>query len=312
LYVASILKKMSKTQTLTYFYHRQGVYFTWAFFKILAKNFLLSFTLFASFLFAFKTKAKITAILSVIITGGFIVFTTNQLSFSFLPILVFACILLNWKTLAGNLPLKILAFSATLFSLKIFWGLIIANYGSFFVSVLLIALFALIKDKLNLNEKHLGVYVLLVGATLAFKNTDLVNKYLINTNRGGIYADKALQMSTDDLIQYINKNTKKSDKIVVFPEGAMVNFLTKRDSDNFFTSLIPLYVETFGEDEIINHFKGTKPDYIVFNNWNTKDYYFKYICEDYAQAFCSFVVQNYSQVKLIDNGFRYLIFKRNS
>ena len=91
----------------------------------------------------------------------------------------------------------------------------------------------------------------------------------------------------------------------------MINYLTDRPSDDFYNSLIPLYVETMGEDVITSHFKENPPEYIVFNNWNTQDYYFKYICSDYAVSFCNYVAKNYSQEKVIDNGFRYLIFKRS-
>ena len=40
-----------------------------------------------------------------------------------------------------------------------------------------------------------------------------------------------------------------------------------------------------------------------------KDYYFNYICTDYALDFCGFVKENYTPEKIIDTGFRYIIFK---
>ena len=135
---------------------------------------------------------------------------------------------------------------------------------------------------------------------------------LLKTNNGNIYTDKILTGATQELIDYIQKNTKKSDTVVILPEGTFINFLTNRVSDNYYNSLIPLYVEAFGEDKIVKHFERTKPEYIIFNNWNTRDYYFNYICQDYALSFCSFVVKNYTREKTIDTGFRYLIFKKNN
>ena len=52
------------------------------------------------------------------------------------------------------------------------------------------------------------------------------------------------------------------------------------------------------------------PEYIVFSNLSMKDYYFQYICNDYALGFCGFVNQNYTQESVIDKDFRYMIFKR--
>ena len=42
-----------------------------------------------------------------------------------------------------------------------------------------------------------------------------------------------------------------------------------------------------------------------------KDYYFEYICKDYALGICGFVQENYSQEKSIVNGNNFLIFKKN-
>ena len=89
-----------------------------------------------------------------------------------------------------------------------------------------------------------------------------------------------------------------------------VNFLSNTISDDYYNSLLPLYVETFTEEKIINHYRENLPEYVIFNNLNMKDYYFKYICEDYALDFCRFVKDNYEMDKIIDNGFRYVIFKR--
>ena len=91
----------------------------------------------------------------------------------------------------------------------------------------------------------------------------------------------------------------------------IINFLTNRKSDDFYNSMLPLYIETLGEDKIIKYFKSNKPDYIVFNNLNMRDYYYQYICQDYALAFCEFVKENYKQETVIANGYlRYIIFKK--
>ena len=89
-----------------------------------------------------------------------------------------------------------------------------------------------------------------------------------------------------------------------------INFLTNTQSDGFYNSFLPLYAETFGEEKFIEHYKTNMPEYFIFNNLNMKDYYFEYICKDYGLKFCAFVQENYLLDKVIDNNFRYLIFKR--
>lgn len=308
-----VFKKMAQSQTLNYFYHRQGVYFSKEFMKIQIGYFLMTLFPLTCFLQGFRTKNKISAILLLTLSTILILKWTNPLSFSLLPILVVIFTLWDFKNLKQNTPLYLLTLSAILFSMKAFWGLIVVNYGAFFVSFLTITIIALIADKFkekNLNFKAIGIYILLVSIVLSYNSLSSWRSQLIKTPHGRIYTDGYLQNASQDLINYINKHTKKTDTIVILPEGAMINFLTDRPTENYYTSLIPLYVEVFGEDKIIEHFKETKPEYIIFNNWNTKDYYFKYICQDYAVSFCNYVAQNYTQERVIDKGLRYLIFKK--
>ena len=311
----SILNKMAYSQTLNYFYHRQGVFLSKAFMKLQIKIFFAMVIPLIGFLCGFKSKNRFLSFIFITLSIFLIIRTTNSLSYSLLPLLVVLLAILNFKNLKTNLPLQLLVLSAILFSTKVFWGLITENYGAFFISYLLIAFLALIsdifKDK-NINYKAIGLYILLVAGVLSYRNLSIINvkSYLIQTPRGKIYTTLQMGSASGELMDYIIKNTKKKDEIVILPEGVMINFLTGRKSDNFYTSLIPLYVEVFGDENLIKHFSETKPEYIIFNNYNTNEYYFPYICQDYAVSFCNFVAKNYIQEKIIDRAFRYVIFKR--
>lgn len=311
----SVLKKIAQSQTLQYFYHRQGVYFSPPFMMIELRNLITTIIAFTLVSLAFNVKNKIAAPILFVIAFFVTFITTTPMSLSAIAILTLILAILDFKNLRENLPLQILVFSTILFSMKVFWGVITANYGVYFISILLITFIALITDKFKskkINYNAIGAYILLITIALGIQNLNILKDkhYEIITKRGKIYSENGLSYATINLINYIKQNTKKTDTVVILPEGALINFLTDRKSDDFYTSLIPLYVEVFGEDKIIEHFKQTKPEYIVFNSWNTQDYYFKYICGDYALAFCSYVNKNYTQQKVIDNGLRYLIYKR--
>ena len=90
----------------------------------------------------------------------------------------------------------------------------------------------------------------------------------------------------------------------------MINFLTDRKSDDYYNSMLPLYTESFGEEKIVEHFENNKPEYFILTNENMKDYGFNNICNDYAFELCTFINTNYDNVKTIDYGYRYLVFKR--
>ena len=58
--------------------------------------------------------------------------------------------------------------------------------------------------------------------------------------------------------------------------------MTSRPSDDKIYSLIPMYVETFGEDIIIKRLENLNPKLVVISNYNTYNYYFKEFGVDYA------------------------------
>lgn len=310
-----IIKNIAHSRTLEYFYRSQGVYLRKYSILLLLYYFLLTIIPFAIFTYGFKVQKRVLSEIIILISIILMFCLINPASFVFFPILVVILGILNFKNLIKNTLLMILTLSAITISVKVFWGLATLNYGVFFASFLTVTIFALLmeifKNK-DLNQNIFGIYFLIVTIILSWQNlSGLAYKdYPVQSTRGKIYFYKDIGSSTQDLINYISKNTKKTDTIVIFPEGQFINFLTDRESDNYYNSLIPLYIETFGEKDIIEHFKKTMPEYIIFNNWNTKDYYFKYICSDYALDFCSFVASNYIQKKAIGKGFRYLIFKK--
>ena len=70
--------------------------------------------------------------------------------------------------------------------------------------------------------------------------------------------------SINSLVEYIQNNTREEDKVLVYPEGLSINVMCNRDSDNKFYSLIPLYIETFGEDNSNNDLYENDGD---FESW---------------------------------------------
>lgn len=310
---AIIVKKMSQCQTLKYFYQNSGIFFHKKTIPFLFTKFIE--TVIPILLLFFSAKRKnISSFIIFFLTIGLIFLKLNMTSFSFLPLLILILFIYDFKNIRHNTQLMILALSTILVNLKVYWGLIMFSYGTFFIGLSLITVLALISNKFKgkINPSILGFYIILVSILFCLPVMhNLKEKHnLLKTPRGSIYTENLYYDASDELIKYIESNTKKSDTVVIFPEGLFINFFTDRRSDDYYNSLLPLYIETFGEEKIIDHFEKTKPEYIIFNNWNTRDYYFDYICKDYALDFCSFVARNYVQKKVIDKNFRYLIFKR--
>lgn len=308
-----VIKAMAKSKTLTYFYQNSGIYFH-------PKALVTDFLLFLKFVIPFSAilagvslfnRNKIGSI-SLQIFGWvtFLCFFTGkyQIAFGFLPLVLLIFALFSYKKF--DFKLFILVLSALAAGAKVFWVLILQSYGNYYVSIILIAFLALLFTYLPKKlEKVVAIYVIIAGFFIFISNFSALSlpQYKITTERGTIYTQKSIAGSTNQLINFL-KN--QSGNAVIFPEGMSVNFLSNTISDDYYNSLLPLYVETFTEEKIINHYRENLPEYVIFNNLNMKDYYFKYICEDYALDFCRFVKDNYEMDKIIDNGFRYVIFKR--
>lgn len=315
---AKIINTMMHTQTLNYFYQHVGVFYHKKTPSMLLTNFFSTLIPLVLLLFSTTRKNKTLATILAIVAVFFIYTNTSIKSFAFLPIVISLWFLFNFKNIRNNTKLMILTLSSIVLCMKFFWGLLALSYGTYIISLPIITIIALILEKFKdkkINQRIIAFYLIAISISLCliFEQNLKEKNHFVSTLHGKIYPEKLVAKSTNNLIKYIQTNTKTNDTVMIFPEGQLINFLTNRKSDDVYGSLIPLYIETFGEEKIIQHFKQTKPEYIIFNNWDYHEYYFKYICNDYAQSFCGFVAENYAQEKLIDNdGFRYLIFKLKS
>lgn len=311
---AAIMRLMSESQTLKYFYSTQGLYFRLSYIPYVLVFLTISATIFGAFVLAEKIKTKkILSYIVLVIASAAAFLVTNPLEFIYLPVLVLILGLIAHRKLFSNMPAAVLVVSALALCIKTFFGLSYQTYGNYYISTVLTAFFALMflfvkKD----YQKSAGIFLIITSLSIALSNFKSLPDFKITNKNSTIYTPPQEGQSTTLLIDYIEKNTQKSDKIVIYPEGLMINFLTNRKSDGWYNSMLPLYVEVFGEDKFIEHFQKSLPEYIIFNNKNMKDYYFEYICKDYAVGFCAFVNENYRQSAVISGELNYLIFKRKS
>lgn len=312
---AGFLKDMAHSETLKYFYSTQGLYFRKETPVFMGIFFVLTGLILSGLIFSQKISKKCKIISSIIFIACTICtyLIANPAEFIFLPFFLLILSIIKFKTLLQHPKTFILTVSALAISLKTFWGMTYMNYGNYYMPAVLITFFALLAMFLKKNwQKPAGIFIIITAISIFVNYIKLRPDYKIQTENGTILTSNYSGQATDELINYINKNTKKTDRIVIFPEGLIVNFLTERPSDDYYNSLLPLYAEAPGDEKFIEHFKNNMPEYIIFNNQNMKDYYFEYICRDYAKDFCGFVSENYNQTARISNGLHYLIYKKRN
>ncbi len=165
----------------------------------------------------------------------------------------------------------ILSITTVLCSLKCIGAISLELYGTFFLPLILINFCALFYPFKKLYIILLCFLCLFTGF---YFNNDInkiksIRQNVINTNSNEkIYTDNEyFAKRYNYLIDYIINNTDKNDTVLVLPEGVMLNYLTKRKSDNMLYYLIPPNTEIFGNEKIINRIKNNAPEIIIiFNN----------------------------------------------
>lgn len=300
---------MSKTNTLSYFYSISGLTFQKQTLGLLIRNFLM--TLFPIALLYnghyFLGKSKIKAYFLFALSVFFTFKLASLETFIFLPLLLIILMFLYFKK--QNEEAKLLSIASLLVSLKVFWATALNSYGVYFIPILLISIITFIKKD---YRKFISAY--LIFLSIAFFAYNLPARKTISnpikTNMGKIYVSSEYKDTSNNILKFINENTKTTDKILILPEGLFFNYLTNRVSDDYYNSYLPLYVETFGESRLINALKKDKPDYIIMHNFSTSDYYFKSMCNDYGFEICDFIKNEYSPKGLLYDSFTAYIFKK--
>ncbi len=192
-----------------------------------------------------------------------------------------------------NLKERFFIFASLLVSIKVFFALVLGSYGAYFLPLALTSLLILIPKN---YRKVLLVFLLIWSLIIGYVNVKDLNS-------------KEVKLS--NINEYLLQNTSEKDKIVIYPEGLYLNVINNRESDNKMYSLIPLYVETFGEDLIINRLEITKPKFIIINNYDTSLYYYKEFGKDYAKNIYKWIEDNYKLDSTIEDKWMFKIYRFN-
>jgi len=215
--------------------------------------------------------------------------------------------------------ITIAGFSA---SVKSFFFSNLQIFGTFILPLTLLPNIIFIVDYLPKYDKSIDQNIWKYSCLVIFILTSLflslnyINKaifeqaYPLITQRGTIYVKKTYQEALNPAINYINKNISKNSRFLMVPEGPLLNFFTDRDSNNKYYNLIPHFIETFGEDNIINDLAKNPPDYIFINNKQSKDYGLGSFGKNYAFKVNKFILQNYKFQKEFGSDFKIKIYKK--
>lgn len=218
----------------------------------------------------FKPLLFITPLLLIFIFNK----TNITFHFIFLPILIFVFSVINFRRIIQKPALAVILAAGIGLSLRTFFALQVSTYGSFSVPLLLLALFVLLKEfspelkPFSKEEmKNLYVYCLCTYSLffIVFNVNDLFKyNFPVKTARGKIFLQESRAKSVNTIIDYLNRYTKPQDKVLVLPEGTVINFLSQRPVDYKMHMADRLYYEALGADKVLQNIKNANYEVIIF------------------------------------------------
>ena len=119
------------------------------------------------------------------------------------------------------------------------------------------------------------------------------------TKKGSFGYEQRKMESFNEIVDWVEQNTKKNDSVLVVPEGVMINFVTDRPTKPLYYHLIPNHVSALGEDNVIAGLTADKPEYIITLPYPGNIAYGKGpMCVDWGKNICNFIDNNYVLEKL--------------
>lgn len=311
------IQKLMNTKTLEYFYSNQGVLFSPAVFPVWIYNLLATGIPLGLMMLSYRFYEKIKIVSIALITIFALVgykFLSPAL-FAFLTPLLFLVSIFGYKKIKTNIPLLLVIISAIGASFKTFWGLTPMSYGCYYTPIVLIAFFGVMFTFINEKyQKIAAIFLTVVSVSFLnvylFKRTTTTGK--ISSPHGTIYTYKQNADNINNILSILNNDENVNSTALIYPEGMIINFLSKNNikSDDYYNSLLPLYLESMGEEKFQKVLEEKNPKFIILTSQNTSDYYFNHICTNYAFNFCNQVKQEYQQEATFNGDIAFKIYRK--
>ena len=120
----------------------------------------------------------------------------------------------------------------------------------------------------------------------------------------------------NETLKYIDKLMSKEDTFIVFPEGVMINYLSRKSNPSRYFEFTPNFVEAIGEEKILDVISPTHPSFIILSEKDTSEHGAQYFGKNYALNIYSWIANNYAKELVIGaepltgNGFGIIIAKK--
>jgi hypothetical protein len=215
----------------------------------------------------------------------------NRMPSKQLPILL-------WATFAWFLAAK-MGFSSRIWHYGFYSAMPAAALAIFFTFAFLPNIFSTWKIRTEYFRLIFFLFLIIAAGKLwmisrsCYEAKDFVvgtgnNKWLAPRQPTGWAAQAA--------VQWILKNSTADATMAVLPEGATLNFLSRRANSTPYVNFMLPEWQTFGSSKILEAFKTAPPDFVVLAHKDTAEYGVSYFgqSEIYGAALMKWINENYT------------------
>lgn len=306
----------SSTDSMKNFYIDMGTVFSFSNIPfyingICGAIFVFSMTLVTFFLYNKFQNKIILFISSIFIFYTMFVYLKPYNHTILLPFTVLFLFILKFKETKKNPSEQIVIITSLVLCERCFFLMKMNIHGVYALPLLLIALYILI-EKISFRNKFINlfnkekVFTYIVMLYLAFFIImNIIAVYCcnvrINTLKGNIYLPFEQAEILNKTINYIKSETKNTDKILILPEGHIINFLTERTCDLKLHMLDRLYYDGLGANKSLELLKTSNNDYIVIARGFSLSTFGKQFLYEEKNEITEYITKNYTQVKYFGN-----------
>lgn len=211
---------------------------------------------------------------------------------------------------------------ATFLNLKIFFNARPFHYGNFLLvpSLMLFCMASLHVIPSLFEYRHckntifccslIFLYIVIYPRAYASEVQLKINNTPIGHKPDSIHWD-VQAVAVNELLSALSSQPWHVQSLAVWPEGAMINFMTKRPNSSPFINMMPPEWTIFGKNSILASYRSYPPDLICFINTSTISYGIESFEDNYGAPLVAFTEEHYTEIA---NGrrdqFYYKLYKR--
>jgi 4-amino-4-deoxy-L-arabinose transferase-like glycosyltransferase len=112
-------------------------------------------------------------------------------------------------------------------------------------------------------------------------------------------ADTEMAVPVNQTLSALAEHSTGGSTLAAYPDGGMLNYLSRRDNPTPYLNLMPHEVAYFGEEKILQSLKANPPDFIALVHKDTSEFGQRFFGRDYAPDIYAWITWNYEPVKIL-------------